>query len=622
MGDTQSIHQIIERARLRLRLQGALETGTRASILAIAVALVVLYLSRRDMVGGAGAAIGFAGALLILVVGAVMGASRKWPTHVVAARIDRACGLSDRLGTACDFETRLESGEDADEETRALMVAAIRDAVAAVPRANPVAATPWTAPADGRVALGFAACGLFIAALAFPPGGGDPAALSVLPARDDQALLEPPTVELEEEDLAYSRDLVDELRRTAEETGDPELKKFVDNVDELLDKAEKGEISKEELLEKLAKNEQNYFEGMDADLEESVSDLKNTGKVLKQEPLTRELGKALEKGDLEGAQQEFDKLAQKLENDELNEQQADKVGKSLKKAAEAFEKAEQKKDQRAQKRVDKQRDDVRRLKKKLDKEKNPEKREQMSRLLKKKERELKRLEREQQQQQQSAQKRRLKQLHRNLEKAAENLDRRKKENRGSQARRRAAQRMREAGEETGKVSGRVTQQRNQRKVASQVTDLREALRRAKQRGKNGPKNQMGKNGKNKDFGNRARGKQGSRTAWRPGQSRLGRGQGQKGPQWGDQDGGDPLGASERMKNAKVKDEQLTGVQGRGPSRREVILSAAQRGFANTDYKEVYADYKDIIEEVMRGEKVPSGYKYYIKRYFQKIRPQQ
>ena len=34
----------------------------------------------------------------------------------------------------------------------------------------------------------------------------------------------------------------------------------------------------------------------------------------------------------------------------------------------------------------------------------------------------------------------------------------------------------------------------------------------------------------------------------------------------------------------------------------------------------HAMSKAIVEEVMQTEKVPSGYKYYIKRYFQKIKP--
>ena len=53
---------------------------------------------------------------------------------------------------------------------------------------------------------------------------------------------------------------------------------------------------------------------------------------------------------------------------------------------------------------------------------------------------------------------------------------------------------------------------------------------------------------------------------------------------------------------------------------KTILSAAQKGFAGVGYKKVYADYERIVEEVMRTEKLPSSYKYYVKRYFAKIHP--
>ena len=35
---------------------------------------------------------------------------------------------------------------------------------------------------------------------------------------------------------------------------------------------------------------------------------------------------------------------------------------------------------------------------------------------------------------------------------------------------------------------------------------------------------------------------------------------------------------------------------------------------------MFADYQRIVEEVMRTEKLPSSYKYYVKRYFAKIHP--
>ncbi|HWU87788.1 MAG TPA: hypothetical protein VN253_10960, partial [Kofleriaceae bacterium] len=54
--------------------------------------------------------------------------------------------------------------------------------------------------------------------------------------------------------------------------------------------------------------------------------------------------------------------------------------------------------------------------------------------------------------------------------------------------------------------------------------------------------------------------------------------------------------------------------------RETILAAAQKGFASRAYQKVYTDYEKIVEEVMRNEKLPSSYKYYVKRYFAKIHP--
>jgi hypothetical protein len=80
--------------------------------------------------------------------------------------------------------------------------------------------------------------------------------------------------------------------------------------------------------------------------------------------------------------------------------------------------------------------------------------------------------------------------------------------------------------------------------------------------------------------------------------------------------GDPT----RIDDAKFKADQLKGAHGQGPSRRETILTSAQKGFAQAGYRKIYADYKKVVEEVMNQEKVPQGYKYYVKRYFQRIKP--
>ena len=74
-------------------------------------------------------------------------------------------------------------------------------------------------------------------------------------------------------------------------------------------------------------------------------------------------------------------------------------------------------------------------------------------------------------------------------------------------------------------------------------------------------------------------------------------------------------------SGNTKDDDLQGKQGsQGGGTRETILSAAQKGFASQRYRDVYGKYHQIVEEVMRTEKLPSSYKYFVKRYFAKIHP--
>jgi hypothetical protein len=66
--------------------------------------------------------------------------------------------------------------------------------------------------------------------------------------------------------------------------------------------------------------------------------------------------------------------------------------------------------------------------------------------------------------------------------------------------------------------------------------------------------------------------------------------------------------------------RVEGQQGEGPTRSEVIRSSAQRGFASRDYRDVYTDYSGHAEEVLEQDEVPPGYRSYVRRYFQLIRP--
>lgn len=719
MVDTSGIHRLIARGRRRLRIQAALEAATTASILAVAAGLVVVFLVRDERVSAA-AGIGLGiGCLFIVAIGAAIGAARRIPAHVVAARIDRANGLADRLGTAYAFEGTLRGNHaSTPSETVALMGAAMRDAVKVLPRADVAAATPYRRPADSRAAMTFGIVALAVGGIFLPPKEKDPLIGIVIPGHaargevvelqgnrlcgfrdafvdtdgacdpdlldlylgegasalsagvqswtptriqmivpeeaplgktvvwvqvgerhsepiefevidpNDPRFRDDPPVALADDDVDYTRDLLRDLERTAERENDEFLLSFVKEVESLLDKAEKGELSKEQLLEELAKAEQKYMEGSVEDLEQNLADLQKTGQELKKEKLTRELGEALAKGNLEQARQQMEKLAEQLANQELSRQDRQKVADALEKASEQFEKREQEREEQARKEIERGKDEVKRLKKELEEEKDEQEQKRLARKLEKKERELKKLQREEERKQQSAQNRSLKRLHRNMKDAANDM-----RQDGEKNQRQASRKMEDVARDTGKVDSDRRKIKTQQKVASQMTDLKEALRRAKQ-GNRGPQDLFGKNKRDQDFNRRARGGQGSREAWKPGQGQgqkgqgQGQGQGQQPGGQGQQPGGDSYGdghdpnlmGDPTAESGNTTDESVSGLHGRGPSVRETVLSAAQKGFANKAYEKVYAQYKDIVEEVIRSEKVPSGYKYYVKRYFQKIKP--
>lgn len=745
--DTARIRALVAKARGRLRVQGALEGAATALIVATVSALVVVFAVRTEVIEpglGKGLLAACGG---IVLLGAVLGASRRLDDELVARRVDRASGLADRLSTAIAFERTLVSASrggraaaspdlgavDVDD-SREFMEAAIRDAVAATPRANVAAATPFRMPRDARAAAGFLAVSALVAGLAVPlpdrapaltaadpsfaiPGAtitlkgrnllagvdasnavasaaGAAAAPTSVPANvsvflgesgglpvqilawskdearvqipknaaygdtaltafigtrklgpvpftvidpKDQRYFSDDAVAMSEDDLAYAKALLEDLRATAKADEVKELDEYVAKIEALLDQAERGEISKEKLLEELDKAQDELNKGQEPNQDEVNKDLAETGKELQKEKLTKELGKALAENDLQKAQEEMAKLAEKMEKGELTEAQEEQVAKAMEKAAEKFEQRQQDAEQKQADEQKKTEEAIRKLEKEKQEAKTEQEKEKIGRQLEKKQDELKKLQREKEQKEQSAQRESLKRLHRNMKKTAESLQQKRdpKDESGKQEdRQKASRSMKDAAEETGKVDRDQRKTAAQKKVASQLEDLKEAMRRAKQKGAKGAKDPFGRDGKQRDFASRARGGKGSGQGWKPG---SGKGQGQgEGEGEGEGNGGqgkgdkpssswgtghdDNLTGDSTAKGGHTKDQDVTGVQGKGPSRRETILSAAQKGFASRGYQDVYGQYKKQVEEVMHGEKVPASYKYYVKRYFTKIKP--
>ncbi len=721
--DTSAIHRLIRRARFRIRGQWALEGATTAAILAAAAALGAIFLTRMELVSDTTGIYLLIGAGLIVVAGAAFAASRKLDDEMVARRIDRASNLSDRLSTAIAF-SRIGHAEH--ETTRELMDAAIRDGVRAAPRADLVAATPFTTPRDLAPAGIFIAVSALAAGLFLPtshptahitravpdhavPGaevtlegthllaGATMTAGSLIPAdgtvflgpldnarpiqavewtdtqirvripadaplgesrlttfitgknvggvafgvvsKTDERYHKDDAVALDPDEREYVKAILAELRNVGQRDKVPELEDFAKQIEKLLGQAENGEISKEKLLDELAKAEEALNKDSEPNQAELDKKMAEMGKELAKQPITKELGEALEKNDLDKAKQELEKLADKLANQELSEQQKQDLAQKLDQVAKQMAKQDQKDEQKQDAQQKKLEDEIRRLEDQKKQAKNDQQRQDLERRLEDKNRELQKLKKDEEDKQQSDQRRALKRLEKDMEKAAENLEKKPNQDKQDQQdqEQQASQKLKDAARETGRVDQDKRKQATQKKMSSQMDDLREAMRRAKQKGNKGPQDPFNKNGKNQDYISRARGqKSGQGQSWKPGQQGQGQGQQQGGQGQGQGSGAgsgaqqsdtwgvghdDNLAGDPTTKSGNDKDAELSGKPGEnGGSTRETILAAAQKGFASTRYQKVFADYQRIVEEVMRTEKLPSSYKYYVKRYFAKIHP--
>jgi hypothetical protein len=86
-------------------------------------------------------------------------------------------------------------------------------------------------------------------------------------------------------------------------------------------------------------------------------------------------------------------------------------------------------------------------------------------------------------------------------------------------------------------------------------------------------------------------------------------------------GGDPLGPrAAATAHAQAHDSEQQLRNGAGPTRPQVIETAATRGFSQRSYEYVFADYQRVVEDALTQGDVPDGRRYIVRRYFQLIRP--
>ena len=410
------------------------------------------------------------------------------------------------------------------------------------------------------------------------------------------------------------------------------------------------------------------------DLERAQKELKKLAEQALARSESAQLGK-----DKQALAQAFEQAARSLsqKRDQSKDQSKDRNSdKNLKRedpsdpARQKDQWKDQNKSEELTRKLQELRDEERSLKKKL--QENPRDQES-ERRLKKNQRELEQLEQEKRERDEA--RRELEQLEKDLERAAEQLQQQlaKMTPEQRQALEQLAKDMSRMADEIRKLQ---KQQKGRGQGMMALGSIKTVLRRIARSAPGGGQGQgqgdgqdkgpgqgrgqgqgqgqgQGKSGAMKDFQNRASGKgQGEEEVLVEGDGQkgdgnvmlLGEGEGtvllpglggkqpgaEPGPGAPGQPGGDGIGkqhdpnllGSPTQLDGKRRLTKVTGKEGAGPTRSETILGASERGFASAPYRKVYTDYTGVAEQVMSKERVPPGYRFYVKRYFQMIKPRE
>jgi len=651
-----AIEKAARRAEQRLRMQRALVWGAKALAGALVAAVVVLVLRKTGVVSERTARVALAVAGLQVFVVAGAGFAKRLPRRAGAVALDRFHGLADRLSSALSF------GELAPAERTAFMAAAIDDAVAHADRVDPRRAVPMSAPREWP----------FLALLV-----GTVALVSLFEVRRHVPVLTAKTidaVDVTQDDLDAMREF---LREVDQRLQTDEAKAATQEFNQLIEDLANKRLDRTEAFRRMQQLEDKLLQGREADAKALEEALKKMGEELKKSEMTKPAGEALENKNLSDAEKAMHDLAKKLreQGKGVDKAQLEKMREALKKAGEEQGKRAE---ALAQKREELKQDLLKQKQKMGDAGAS----EQEKSLLQKKERELERLDRESEQQQKTQ--RELDRLDRELQKAAEdllkdmNMSADDLDQAAQDINRMAKQEMTQ--EEKEQLRQKLQELREMMRQQSQggqgqMQRLRTFQQRARGQGGQGGQQgqgQGGQQGQGQGQGQDGEGQDGQGQQGQGQQAGNGQGHGQgqggqKGQGQGGQGGGEtwilgPNGEKILMIAAQkggggqgggqggqgqgkgpgaghghdpnvqggatnpkvgVQDTQVAGNDtGQGGSRSEVILGAAERGFASRGYQKVFREYHTVAEEALEKDEIPGGYRFYVRRYFQLIRPRE
>lgn len=646
--DIDALRGPLARTALRVRLQRAADAGSLFLLVGLGLAGLVVALTKTAALPEADAWPYLIAAAALPALAAFGGLARRVSPLLAAKLLDRAHDLNDRVGNAVSFA--------AEPDRTAFMDAAIEDARQHASALRPARAMPLRAPMELAIALGLAV------------GVGGLAILEVPRTWEERIVhggIVPVFVHADELE-AYESHLRELL---ADPETDERVRAAAEDFNRIVEDLADERLDREESLRRIADLERRLAEARPADQELLADALRELGEDLRRSALADELSAALRDADADRAEDEMRQLAAQLRQDPRR-QDLESLRRALERAAER--RAEDRSQQ-----IEQAEEEIERLLQRQ-REQQREASPQEQRLLQRRRRELDQLRREHQEAQERQ--RQLDRLRRELSQSAQSLQQRDQQRAADDLDRGAEDLNRMARQQMSQEE----MQQLQQQLEQLREAIRRAQQRQAQNGQQGQQGQQQQQGRGQRgqgqmdrFVLRARGQgDGEGTPIQmPGQGgqqgqagQGGQGQGQQGEQGqgGQQQqtltlGGDGpsnailevpgMGQAQQQQGGQGDGPQLPGPgagtghdetlldeasrlagdrrtvrvegdQSEGPSRSEVIRSSGQRGFASRSYRDTYTDYRGHAEEVLERDEVPPGRRFFVRRYFQLIRPRE
>ncbi len=557
---------------------------------------------------------GWALTFVVPLVGLARGWLQRRPEFWGAQVLDRHHGLAGRIANALSFHR--------DAKRTPLMEAAIDDAVAVASDLQPRRAAPIGLPRGLVVSFGLALAVVGLAQLEIRT-------LRYVPPVVDN--FEP--LELPADDVDLLRELAEEMQSDAQ---DPEALAAMRRFNQLIEDIAERRLDRQEVFRRLEQLESGLL-NEEALSEEALDEaLDGLSRELGKSRMTKPAAEAFEQKNLADAEEALKQLAKRLRDKpkSINKAELERMRKAL---SDASKQSSERLSRIAEQRKSLQEQQKRLLNKKDKGEKlTPGEQQELERS----KRRLKRLDRQKQRAERSQKE--MSKLDRELAEAARKL----REEMGD-----AAKHLEQGAEDINRMRKKQLSDKEKKALKKQLEELRQMLRQNK--GNNQKRKEllerfrrMAKGQGNGKPGKSGDGKSGEKKGQgKGGQSRLSLGMGQtsvevpmEGPgqtgsasqgsgsgddQKGVGSGSGPEIAGDKGKQMDTVDVSAAGIDsGEGAASSEVVYGAAERGFAGSGYEKIYTDYKTVAEEVMESDEIPPGYKFYVRRYFQLIRPRE